>query len=79
MDINTKCRYYYNKYWVFVLYDWWEWVGRTFSNYDITYFERYEKLKEVKHQLENSFQKMCDKYGYESVEDMLEKTIYRQK
>ena len=30
-------------------------------------------MEEVKQQLEYSFQKVCDKYGYDSIEDMFEK------
>ena len=72
MDLG-QWRYYYNKYWVFLLYDWWWWIGKTFTTYELTYFERYEKIEEVKQQLEYSFQKVCDKYGYGSIEDMFEK------
>ena len=41
MDLKVRCRYIYNKYYKFVLYDLWEWVGKSFSTYEQTYFERY--------------------------------------
>lgn len=62
MDLKVRCRYIYNKYYKFVLYDLWEWVGKSFSTYEQTYFERYDKLKEVEQQLKDSFEKVRHKF-----------------
>lgn len=79
MDISTRCRYVYNKYYVFLLYRLWEWIGETFSTYDYTYFQRYEEMKKVKQQLEDSFEKVRIKFGYESIDDMFEKNRQKMK
>ena len=79
MDISTRCRYVYNKYYVFLLYRLWEWIGETFSTYDYIYFQRYEEMKKVKQQLEDSFEKVRIKFGYESIDDMFEKNRQKMK
>jgi hypothetical protein len=73
MDLTEKSKYLYRKYWKFVPFSLWEWIGKNISLYDNTYFQRYEHLKTVKRQLEDSFEKVRLKFGYDSIEDMLEK------
>ena len=64
---------------MFLLYRLWEWVGVTFITYDYTYFQRYEEMKKVKQQLEDSFEKVRIKFGYESIDDMFEKNRQKMK
>ena len=73
MDLKVRCRYIYNKYYKFLPYRFWEWVGKSFSTYEHSYFERYEKLKEVEQQLVDSFEKVRKKFGYDSIDDMITK------
>ena len=73
MDLTQKSKYLYRKYWKFLPYQIWDWVGKNFSTYGNSYFHRYEHLNKVKQQLEDSFEKVRLKFGYDSIEDMIEK------
>ena len=73
MDIKARCQYIYNKYYKFYRIDYGEWIGKTFSTYGHSYFQRYEKMKEVEQQPEDSFEKVRKKFGYDSIDDMITK------
>lgn len=73
MDIKEKCEYLNRKYWKFVPFSIWEWVGENIHLYDDTYFERYKHIQKVRNELYEGFEKVRVKYGYDTIDEMLEK------
>ena len=72
MDIKKKCEYLYRKYLKFVPFSIWEWVGENIHLYDDTYFERYKHIQKVKEQMFEGFEQVRVKYGYDTIDEMLE-------